>query len=81
MALRPIFATPFKSPFPTAFANTIPQGIFNTYYRLKKKVFFYTCDHREIENDYSSAAVILLEINYSGTCLLIILYEIYKIKI
>lgn len=27
MALRPIFATPFKSPFPTAFANIIPQGI------------------------------------------------------
>lgn len=40
-ALRPIFAAPLKIPFPTAFANTIPQGIFNTYYRLKKKVFFY----------------------------------------
>lgn len=38
MALRPIFATPFKSPFPTAFANTNPQGIINTYYKLKRKV-------------------------------------------
>lgn len=37
MVLRPIFAIPFRSPFPIAFANTIPQGIINTYSRLKKK--------------------------------------------